>query len=74
MALLLVIMTTMKMKMTMVIISNMMNCRYDYKLFLNKEEQDALRRRYLNGSIGYKESKEMLSLEIIKFILNVKWN
>jgi tryptophanyl-tRNA synthetase len=39
-----------------------------HKLFLNKEEQDALRRRYLNGSIGYKESKEMLSLEIIKFI------
>jgi len=39
-----------------------------HKLFLNKEEQDALRQRYLNGSISYKESKEMLLSEIIKFI------
>lgn len=39
-----------------------------HKLFLNKEKQDALRQRYLNGSISYKESKEMLLSEIIKFI------
>lgn len=39
-----------------------------HKLFLNKEEQDALRQRYLNGGISYKESKEMLLSEIIKFI------
>ncbi|HPR84160.1 MAG TPA: tryptophan--tRNA ligase [Candidatus Paceibacterota bacterium] len=39
-----------------------------HKLFLSKEEQDALRQRYLNGSISYKESKEMLLSEIIKFI------
>ena len=39
-----------------------------HKLFLSKEEQDALRQRYLKGDISYKESKEMLLSEIIKFI------
>ncbi len=38
------------------------------KLFLNKEEQEALRQRYLKGDISYKESKEILLFEIIKFI------
>lgn len=39
-----------------------------HKLFLSKEEQDALRQRYLKGDISYKESKEILLSEIIKFI------
>ncbi len=39
-----------------------------HKLFLNGEELENLRNRYINGGLGYKESKEMLLSEIITFI------
>jgi len=39
-----------------------------HKLFLNEEELNNLKERYLNGGIGYKESKEMLFEKIINFI------
>lgn len=38
-----------------------------HKLFLNKEELGNLRNRYINGGLGYKESKDMLYQEIISF-------
>lgn len=38
-----------------------------HKLFLNTEELDNLRKRYLSGGLGYKESKEMLFEEIEKY-------
>lgn len=39
-----------------------------HKLFLNQEELSLLKDRYINGGIGYKESKDMLFAEIIKLI------
>jgi tryptophanyl-tRNA synthetase len=39
-----------------------------HKLFLKDKELKDLRERYLNGGLGYKESKEMLLNEIISFI------
>ena len=39
-----------------------------HKLFLNKDELNLLRKRYTDGGLGYKESKEMLFSEIINTI------
>lgn len=39
-----------------------------HKLFLKGEELEALRKRYIDGGLGYKESKDMLLAEIIAFI------
>jgi len=39
-----------------------------HKLFLKENELEKLRKRYLNGGLGYKESKEILLTEIISFI------
>jgi tryptophanyl-tRNA synthetase len=39
-----------------------------HKLFTSGPEFDELRDRYLNGGIGYKESKEILITNMIKFI------
>jgi len=39
-----------------------------HKLFLKGEELNSLKKRYEDGGLGYKESKEMLLNEIISFI------
>lgn len=39
-----------------------------HKLFLKGEELEALRKRYKDGGLGYKESKDMLLNEILSFI------
>lgn len=39
-----------------------------HKLFLNEDELNQLRKRYIDGGLGYKESKDMLLAEIIEFI------
>jgi tryptophanyl-tRNA synthetase len=39
-----------------------------HKLFLKDEELEALQKRYIDGGLGYKESKEMLLTEIIEHI------
>jgi tryptophanyl-tRNA synthetase len=39
-----------------------------HKLFLKGETLESLRKRYLDGGLGYKESKDMLYEEIISFI------
>ncbi len=39
-----------------------------HKLFLNNDELENLRKRYLDGGLGYKESKEMLLSEILEKI------
>ena len=39
-----------------------------HKLFLKGEDLENLKMRYLNGGLGYKESKDMLYQEIIYFI------
>jgi len=39
-----------------------------HKLFLNKDDLDKLRQKYINGGMSYKESKDLLVNEIIKFI------
>ncbi len=39
-----------------------------HKLFLKGEELEKLRNRYLDGGLGYKESKDMLLEEIISYI------
>ncbi len=39
-----------------------------HKLFLNKNDQDILRNRYIDGGLSYKESKEMLVSEILQKI------
>lgn len=39
-----------------------------HKLFLNDDELNALRSRYLSGGLGYKESKEMLLSEILALV------
>ncbi len=39
-----------------------------HKLFLVKDELEKLKKRYLDGGLGYKESKEILLKEIISFI------
>lgn len=39
-----------------------------HKLFLQGEELDNLRKRYTDGGLGYKESKDMLLSEILEFI------
>ncbi len=39
-----------------------------HKLFLNKEEDLALRARYENGGLSYKEAKEMLAEKICEFM------
>jgi tryptophanyl-tRNA synthetase len=39
-----------------------------HKLFLEGEALESLRKRYTDGGIGYKESKDMLVEEVIKFI------
>lgn len=39
-----------------------------HKLFLKGEDLDALRKRYTDGGLGYKESKDMLLHEILSFI------
>lgn len=39
-----------------------------HKLFLKGEELESLRKRYTDGGLGYKESKDMLLAEIIAFI------
>jgi len=39
-----------------------------HKLFLNGKDLENLKKRYLNGGLGYKESKDMLYEEIISFI------
>lgn len=36
-----------------------------HKLFLNEEDLENLRQRYINGGLGYKESKDMLLDEIL---------
>ena len=43
-----------------------------HKLFLKGEELDALRKRYEEGGLGYKEAKDMLYEEIISFIKPMK--
>lgn len=39
-----------------------------HKLFLKGEELENLRKRYIDGGLGYKESKDVLCEEIISFI------
>jgi tryptophanyl-tRNA synthetase len=39
-----------------------------HRLFLKDEELEPLRKRYIDGGLGYKESKEMLLSEIINYI------
>ena len=39
-----------------------------HKLFLKNEDLENLRKRYTNGGLGYKESKDMLYEEIVSFI------
>ena len=39
-----------------------------HKLFLNESDTKALRKRYEDGGLGYKESKDLLLEEIISFI------
>lgn len=39
-----------------------------HKLFLNESEIESLKKRYTDGGLGYKESKEMLLKEVIDFI------
>lgn len=39
-----------------------------HKLFLKKSDLEILRNKYINGGLGYKESKDMLYNEIINFI------
>ncbi len=39
-----------------------------HKLFLNSDELSSLRKRYTEGGLGYKESKDMLLSEIISYI------
>lgn len=39
-----------------------------HKLFLSDNELEALRNRYTQGGLGYKESKEMLLSEILRFV------
>lgn len=39
-----------------------------HKLFLKGEELESLRKRYTDGGLGYKESKDMLLSEIITYI------
>lgn len=39
-----------------------------HKLFLTSDELENLKKRYLDGGLGYKESKDMLYEEIISFI------
>ncbi|MFA6392484.1 MAG: tryptophan--tRNA ligase [Candidatus Paceibacterota bacterium] len=39
-----------------------------HKLFLKGEKLENLRKRYIDGGLGYKESKDMLYEEIISFI------
>lgn len=39
-----------------------------HKLFLKGEDLENLRKRYIDGGLGYKESKDMLYEEIISFI------
>jgi tryptophanyl-tRNA synthetase len=39
-----------------------------HKLFIKGEELENLKKRYVNGGLGYKESKDMLYEEIISFI------
>ena len=39
-----------------------------HKLFIKGEELENLKKRYLSGGLGYKESKDMLYEEIISFI------
>ena len=39
-----------------------------HKLFLKGEELESLRKRYIDGGLGYKESKDMLYEEIVSFI------
>lgn len=39
-----------------------------HKLFLKGDELEALRKRYIDGGLGYKESKDMLLAEIIAYI------
>lgn len=39
-----------------------------HKLFLNGKELENLRQRYLNGGMGYKESKDMLLEEVLNLI------
>ncbi len=39
-----------------------------HKLFLNSEDLEKLKQRYINGGLGYKESKDLLLEEIISFI------
>jgi tryptophanyl-tRNA synthetase len=39
-----------------------------HKLFLSGDALESFRSRYLNGGIGYKESKEMLVSEILAVI------
>lgn len=39
-----------------------------HKLFLKEDELNSLRERYTKGGLGYKESKDMLLVEIIDFI------
>ena len=39
-----------------------------HKLFLNVEALEKLRARYVEGGLGYKESKDMLLTEILNFI------
>jgi len=39
-----------------------------HKLFIKGEELESLRKRYLDGGLGYKESKDMLYEEIISLI------
>ena len=39
-----------------------------HKLFLKGEELESLKKRYTEGGLGYKESKDMLCEEIISFI------
>ena len=39
-----------------------------HKLFLNEDENIALRERYEEGGLGYKEAKEMLLEKVLEFI------
>lgn len=39
-----------------------------HKLFTNQKDLDILRRRYVDGGIGYKESKDLLVASMVNFI------
>ena len=43
-----------------------------HKLLLSERELDLIRKRYIHGGLGYKESKEMLIEEILKLVIPMR--